>query len=99
MRVTASKDGKVALDSEQKLPGRGAYLCYRRECVVKAKKRDSLRRALRCAIPEEIWNDIDSAVADVSFLDDEPMCQVPQDGDNVADAECNYSEGVDRREE
>ncbi|HHX19240.1 MAG TPA: YlxR family protein [Clostridiaceae bacterium] len=89
LRVTASKDGDVALDSEQKLPGRGAYLCCRHECVAKARKRDLLRRALKCSIPEEIWKDIESAVADVSSLDGESTCSDVSGRDSVANAGSN----------
>lgn len=53
----------MAVDHNQKLPGRGAYLCMRLECVKQAKKKDSLRRALKCSIPEEIWTDIECVIA------------------------------------
>ncbi|HHW93602.1 MAG TPA: YlxR family protein [Clostridiaceae bacterium] len=97
MRVTASKDGVVMLDSEQKMPGRGAYLCYRNECVARARKRDSLQRALRCSIPEEIWEDIECALAEVLALDDTLTYQRVQD--SAASEECIGAEGVEGWEE
>ncbi|MBP6137083.1 MAG: YlxR family protein [Clostridiaceae bacterium] len=99
MRITASKDGVVTFDSQQKLPGRGAYLCYRRECVEKAKKRDLLRRALKCPVPEEIWKNIDYTVADVSSPDEGLTRRMPENGVCMADIERKGLEGVDRQEE
>lgn len=42
-------DGAVVHDPEQTAPGRGAYLCGREGCLVRALQRDGqvLRRALR----------------------------------------------------
>ncbi len=62
LRLVASEGG-VAIDGPQKLPGRGAYLCFRTACVERAKKRQSLQRALKCPVPDQIWIEIDQAVA------------------------------------
>ena len=62
LRIAAKGPGGVSLDLTQKMPGRGAYLCYSEECLEKAKKRQSLQRALRCPLPEIIWIEIDQAV-------------------------------------
>jgi hypothetical protein len=43
------------LDERGKLPGRGAYLCARRECLDKAQKSRALARALKTEIPDEIY--------------------------------------------
>ncbi len=99
MRITASKDGVVTLDSQQKLPGRGAYICYRQECVEKAKKRDLLRRALKCPVPEEIWGIIDCTVADVSSPGKGLTRRMPEGMVCMADIERKGSESVDRQEE
>ena len=61
-RLVAWKDG-VWIDALEKLPGRGTYLCLRTACVERAKKRQSLQRALRCPVPDQIWIGIDQAVA------------------------------------
>jgi len=62
LRLVASEDG-ITIDASQKLPGRGAYLCFRTACVERAKKRQSLQRALKCPVPDQIWIGIDQAVA------------------------------------
>jgi hypothetical protein len=45
----------VFLDERGKLPGRGAYLCVRRECLDRARKTRALARALKTEIPEELY--------------------------------------------
>jgi len=45
MRVVLDPEGKPVVDTRQRLPGRGAYVCWNRECVEGASK--SFRRAFR----------------------------------------------------
>lgn len=45
VRIVAGPEG-IVTDSREKLPGRGAYVCPRRECIQKALGRDNLPRAL-----------------------------------------------------
>ena len=48
------KDGALILDEKSKLPGRGAYLCPRGECVDGLiKKRGRLSSALQASLPRE----------------------------------------------
>ncbi|GBC92350.1 hypothetical protein HRbin15_00818 [bacterium HR15] len=59
LRFTRQRDPatgawRVMLDPTQKLPGRGAYLCPRRECVQQAMKKRLLDKALRTAVPREL---------------------------------------------
>jgi predicted RNA-binding protein YlxR (DUF448 family) len=58
IRVVRSPCGNVVLDERGKLPGRGAYLCARRECLEKAQKTRALARALKTAIPDELYAQI-----------------------------------------
>lgn len=53
VRVVRSVDGHIIIDETGKLPGRGAYLCRRRECWELALKRASLNRALRTNLSSE----------------------------------------------
>ena len=55
IRIARSPAGEVFLDERGKLPGRGAYLCVRRECLDKARKTRALVRALKTEIPEELY--------------------------------------------
>ncbi len=45
---------RVIHDPTQKLPGRGAYLCPRRECIEQAIKKRTLDKALRAPVPREL---------------------------------------------
>jgi predicted RNA-binding protein YlxR (DUF448 family) len=46
VRIVAGPEGAV-LDYRDKLPGRAAYVCPRRECIEKALSRENLSRALK----------------------------------------------------
>jgi uncharacterized protein len=47
VRIVAGPAGAV-LDYREKLPGRAAYVCPKRECIEKAVSRENISRALRC---------------------------------------------------
>jgi hypothetical protein len=53
VRVICSAEGHIIVDETGKRPGRGAYLCRRRECWELALKRASLNRALRTTLSAE----------------------------------------------
>ncbi|MDR3230011.1 MAG: DUF448 domain-containing protein [Synergistaceae bacterium] len=63
IRVVRSPDGTVFLDERGKLPGRGAYLCARGECVAKARKTGALGRALKAEIPPGFYDGLEKYVA------------------------------------
>ncbi len=48
VRIVAAS-GNVIIDYREKLPGRGAYVCPKPECIRKALGRESLSRALHAA--------------------------------------------------
>ena len=54
MRVLKTDDG-ICLDATGKKNGRGAYICRDMECFLKAQKKRSLERSLKCSISEEIY--------------------------------------------
>jgi predicted RNA-binding protein YlxR (DUF448 family)/ribosomal protein L30E len=49
IRIVAGPSGPV-LDYREKLPGRAAYACPRRECIEKALNRENLSRALKLKV-------------------------------------------------
>jgi len=53
-RIVKTTGGEVRIDPAGKLPGRGAYLCARKDCLALAIKQKKLGRALRCEIPESV---------------------------------------------
>lgn len=55
IRIIKTAENTIELDATGKKNGRGAYLCFCRECLQKAKKNKGLERSLKTAIPEEIY--------------------------------------------
>lgn len=55
IRAVRSPEGAVCLDFKGKMPGRGAYLCYDKQCLKKAIRSKALDRAFSVSIPEEIY--------------------------------------------
>lgn len=55
LRVARTPGGAVEIDPSGRLPGRGAYVCLREECVENAKKKDALSKALKIKVSPEIY--------------------------------------------
>ncbi len=55
VRIVCSKEGAVALDTTGKAPGRGAYVCPRRECLERAVKSRALERAFSRKVEKEVF--------------------------------------------
>jgi predicted RNA-binding protein YlxR (DUF448 family) len=62
LRVVRSKEGEVSLDSTGKKAGRGAYLCQDIQCFKEAQKKKSLERALKCKIPDDIYEALEQEI-------------------------------------
>ena len=63
LRVVRTKDGEIALDLTGKMSGRGAYICNDRDCFVQARKKRSLERALKCTIPDEVYDSLEERIS------------------------------------
>lgn len=63
-RIVRTTDGQVRLDFTGKLPGRGAYICGAKECLAAAIKHNRLGRALRCAIPPVLVDELQARAVD-----------------------------------
>ena len=50
IRLVYTNDGKVEVDTSAKKPGRGAYLCPKKDCWETALKRNRLEHALRAKL-------------------------------------------------
>lgn len=55
VRIVRSPEGGVTVDSTGKASGRGAYLCRKKGCLLHARKKDALSRALRVKVPEDVY--------------------------------------------
>ena len=59
VRVVKSPTGEISLDLTGKKSGRGAYICRDIKCFEAAKKGKKLERALKCRVPDEIYDNIE----------------------------------------
>ena len=62
LRIVKNKDNIVKVDEKGKEAGRGAYICYNKECLEKAKKNKKLEKALNTKIDEEIYIEIEKNI-------------------------------------
>lgn len=65
LAIKRLKNGLVSIDFEQKLSGRGVYLCKNKKCFLKTRKRkghDALSMSLKVNIPEEVLNKLETIV-------------------------------------
>ncbi len=58
IRAVRSPEGKISLDFKGKLPGRGAYVCRKKECLEKAKKSCAFERAFSVSVPDEVYDEL-----------------------------------------
>ncbi|GMA48995.1 hypothetical protein GCM10025857_03520 [Alicyclobacillus contaminans] len=59
IRVVHTPDGAVELDLTGRKNGRGAYVCRKMDCFKLARKKKSLERALKTAIPESVFDELE----------------------------------------
>ena len=58
VRVIKTPDNQVCLDKTGRMNGRGAYICLNKDCFNKAVRSKGIERALKIAIPEDIYEAI-----------------------------------------
>ena len=56
VRVVKSPEGDISLDLTGRKPGRGAYVCPKRECLKAARKARRLEKAFSSMIPAEVYD-------------------------------------------
>ncbi len=64
VRVVRGKDGAVSVDLTGKKAGRGAYICKSAECLKAARKAHRFEKALKCPMPDEIYEIIEKELGD-----------------------------------
>lgn len=62
IRVVKQPDDAICLDATGKKSGRGAYICPRTECLVKAQKARRLEKTFSCRISEEVYEALQNAM-------------------------------------
>ena len=57
-RVVRNKEGKVNIDLSYKAEGRGAYILKDVDVISKAKKKDTLSKALRHKVDQVVYDEL-----------------------------------------
>ncbi len=58
IRIVATKEGIVTVDTKGKANGRGAYLTLSKEVILLAKKNKALDKKLEITIPDAIYEEL-----------------------------------------
>ena len=53
--LKSAEDGRICLDITGKMNGRGAYICRKKECLLRAAKTKGLERSFKMSIPNEVY--------------------------------------------
>lgn len=59
MRVLKTSENEFVLDVTGKKNGRGAYLCFSKECLARAVKNKGLERSFKQSIPKEVYETLE----------------------------------------
>ena len=59
IRVLKTTNNEIVLDTTGKKNGRGAYLCFSKECLKNAMKSKGLERSLKMPIPQEVYESLE----------------------------------------
>ena len=59
LRVLKTAEDEIELDATGRKNGRGAYLCFSKECLAKARKNKGLERSLKMAIPSAVYDSLE----------------------------------------
>lgn len=65
IRVVKNKDDKIFIDRTGKQNGRGAYLCFNKDCLDKAIKSKALNRAFEMEINDETIEELKKSIIDM----------------------------------
>lgn len=65
MRVIKTPEDELVLDTTGKKNGRGAYLCFSKECFEKAVKTKGLERSLKMNIPSAVYDSLKKEIEQI----------------------------------
>lgn len=65
IRVLKTSEDEIILDATGRKNGRGAYLCFSRECLAKARKNHGLERSLKASIPDEVYDSLEKELESI----------------------------------
>ena len=59
LRILKTAEDEIVLYATGRKNGRGAYLCFSKECLLKARKNKGLERSLKMAIPPAVYDSLE----------------------------------------
>ena len=59
LRVLKTSENEFVLDATGRKNGRGAYVCFSKDCLAKAIKNKGLERSFKQAIPKEVYENLE----------------------------------------
>ena len=63
IKVVLDKSGKVQVEKDVNLSGRGAYICKdKMDCILKCEKSKILSKVFKMNVPNEIYGEIKSEI-------------------------------------
>ncbi|MFG6366269.1 RNase P modulator RnpM [Schaedlerella sp.] len=65
LRVLRTEEEDFVLDTTGKKNGRGAYICYSRDCFQKAVKNKGLERSFKQAVPAEVYGHLEKEMEEI----------------------------------
>jgi len=65
LRVLKTAEDEILLDATGRKNGRGAYLCFSRECLTKAIKGKGLERSFKMSIPREVYEKLEKEMDEI----------------------------------
>ena len=65
LRVLRTEEEGFVLDTTVKKNGRGAYICYSRDCFQKAVKNKGLERSFKQAVPAEVYGHLEKEMEEI----------------------------------
>lgn len=65
LRVIKTSENEIVLDTTGKANGRGAYLCFSKECLKNAIKSKGLERSLKMQIPKEVYDKLEKEMENI----------------------------------
>ena len=59
LRILKTAENEFVLDATGRKNGRGAYLCFSKECLEKARKNKGLERSFKQTSPKEVYENLE----------------------------------------
>lgn len=59
LRVLKTSENEFVLDATGRKNGRGAYLCFSKDCLARAIKNKGLEKSFKQAIPQDVYDNLE----------------------------------------